>query len=319
MNAESKRYDLKSLKEKMSEYQHVNSKLTSLYDQQRELQNRENELHYFKEKEQNDVDKLEGRSLANFFYQVVGKMDDKLDQERREAYEAAVRYDAVKRELEAVEHDIRELSGKARELRECEALYEQMLKERREEIRSSGSQAGERILEIELEIASLEQQKQEISEAMAAGSTAAFTADAVLDSLKSAENWGAWDMIGGGTISTFIKHQHMDEAQEKVEKLQVQLRRFRTELADVGRIQEDLQVSLDGFMRFADWFFDGLFVDWAVMNQINQSQSQVQGTKNQIHQVLGRLRSLQSAVEDAIAAKQAEIEEIVAAEESSLG
>ena len=36
--------------------------------------------------EQADVDRLEGHSLAAFFYQVIGKMDEKLDKERQEAY-----------------------------------------------------------------------------------------------------------------------------------------------------------------------------------------------------------------------------------------
>jgi len=35
-----------------------------------------------------------------------------------------------------------------------------------------------------------------------------------------------------------------------------------------------MQVNVDGFLRFADYFFDGLFADWAVLDRINQSQEQ---------------------------------------------
>ena len=60
---------------------------------------RAEELKEAMREEQADVDRLEGRSLAAFFYNVVGKMDEKLTQERQEAYAARVRYDAAAREL----------------------------------------------------------------------------------------------------------------------------------------------------------------------------------------------------------------------------
>ena len=60
---------------------------------------RAEELKEAMREEQADVDRLEGRSLAAFFYNVVGKMDEKLTRERQEAYAARVRYDAAAREL----------------------------------------------------------------------------------------------------------------------------------------------------------------------------------------------------------------------------
>lgn len=55
-----------------------------------------------------------------------------------------------------------------------------------------------------------------------------------------------------------------------MEYLQSQLRAFRTELADVT-ISADFQVNIDGFLRFADYVFDGIFADWAVLDRINQA------------------------------------------------
>ena len=115
-------------------------------------------------------------------------------------------------------------------------------------------------------------------------------------SLDSAEGWGTWDLFGGVLIADLAKHSHLDEAQGSIERLQSQLRQFKTELADVT-IYADMQVNVDGFLRFADYFFDGLFADWAVLDKISQSQSQVQRTKGQIESVLSRLDSMLNAVE----------------------
>ena len=90
-------------------------------------------------------------------------------------------------------------------------------------------------------------------------------------------------------MSDLAKHSHLDEAQDLVDRLQNQLRRFQTELADV-RIKCNLQLNVEGFLRFADFFFDGLFSSWAVLDQISSAREQVLRTQGQIETVLGRLK-----------------------------
>ena len=208
--------------------------------------------------EQRDVEKLEGRSLANYFYQITGKLEEKLTEERRQAAAARVKLDAAERELAAVNADIQQIQSRLDSLRGCEAAYTAALEKKRAAIKASGTPAGMQVLELEEKIAFLESQKKELREAMAAGRDARSAADNVLQELESASDWNTWDMIGGGGLITHMaKHGHLDDAQELVEVLQGRLRRFQTELADI-RIQAELQVKIDGFLRFADYFFDGM-------------------------------------------------------------
>lgn len=257
--------------------------MTELHGQRSELSARVRELEAIKLNEQADVEKLEGRSLAAFFYHLAGKMDERLDKERREACAAAVKYDAAVRELEAVEDELRRCEAEYRDLQGCERQYETVLKEK-----AAGSATARDLLNLEERDLFLKSQIKELMEAISAGCAALSTTDQILSSLESAEGWGTWDLLGGGLMADFAKHSRLDEAQSAIERLQSQLRRFKTELADV-RIDADLQVNVDGFLRFADFFFDGLFADWAVMDRISQSQSQVQDTRNQISGVLSRL------------------------------
>ena len=92
------------------------------------------------------------------------------------------------------------------------------------------------------------------------------------------------------------KHGHLDDAQDLVETLQDKLRSFKTELADVS-INADMQVNIDGFLRFADYFFDGLFADWAVADRISESMSAVQKTKDQIGRLVDRLTKMRENAE----------------------
>ena len=287
---------LKTLQAKIARFKQLSSMIKELRSQRDTLSARVRELEAIKLEEQADVDRLEGRSLAAFFYNVIGKMDEQLNKERQEAYAARVKFDAAARELEAVENDLRRCESEYNELRGCEKQYEATLKEKATAVKAAGGANAEEILKLEERNAFLESQKKELREASSAGNSALSTARQVLDSLGSAESWGTWDLLGGGLLADMAKHSHLDEAQGAIEHLQSQLRRFKTELADVT-IHADMQVNVDGFLRFADYFFDGLFADWAVMDKISQSQSQVQSTKSQIESVLSRLNSMMSAVE----------------------
>lgn len=61
-----------------------------------------------------------------------------------------------------------------------------------------------------------------------------------------------------------------------------------------------MQVNIDGFLRLADYFFDGLFADWTVLDQISRSQEQVKNTKRQLEGVLSKLNIMINNVETLI-------------------
>ena len=289
----------------------LEAKLRELQDQRREYDREVISLRVTFRKEQEDVEKLEGRSLANYFFQVVGKLDEKLDQERKEAYAAKVKLDAAERELADIEADISEIQTQLNEIRVAEVQYKEELEKKRAMLKASSTAAADQILEIEQKIAALEAQKREIKEAISAGYSARGTADRILSELESADGWNTWDMFGGGGIITHMgKHSHLDEAQDLVSDLQSKLRRFKTELADI-QITANMQVNVDGFLRFADYFFDGLFADWAVGDKISQSMNSVSSTKSQISRTLDRLNEMEKAADRGIASQKQQLDELI--------
>ena len=63
--------ELRRLFAEVAEQKRLNAELSDLQDQRRALMDKARELEGKKIQEQADVDKLEGRSLAAFFYNVV--------------------------------------------------------------------------------------------------------------------------------------------------------------------------------------------------------------------------------------------------------
>ena len=299
------------LQQKVARKPSLEAKLRELQNQRREYDREVISLRVAFRKEQEDVEKLEGRSLANYFFQVVGKLDEKLDQERKEAYAAKVKLDAAERELAGIESDISEIRQQITDVLVAEARYKEALERKQRQLKESGTLFADQILSLEDRISTLQAQKQEITEAISAGISARSTADRILSELKDADDWNTWDMFaGGGIITHMAKHSHLDSAQDLVSELQSKLRRFKTELADI-QITANMQVNVDGFLRFADYFFDGLFADWAVGDRINQSMNSVSSTKSQISRTLDKLSSMEKAADSEISRLKLQLEDLV--------
>lgn len=131
-------------------------------------------------------------------------------------------------------------------------------------------------------------QQKEISEAIAAGERALSSLREAQEHLRRASNWGFVDIMGGGFLSTLLKHNRMRDASCCLEQARCDLRRFCDELMDVR--QDELNMDLDGFLNFADYFFDGFVADWLVQSKISQTREQVSGTIGRVETVLARLR-----------------------------
>lgn len=285
--------ELQRLQSEIMEKQRTDAKLSDLFLQQSDLEKRTDELEKIMRKEQDDVDRLNGRSLTAFFYRATGKMGEKLTKEEAEAYAAAVKYDAAKNELQAVNNDIEYCQRRLSELQDCEQQYEKVLKEKTEQIKQSGVPEAGRIMQIENEIAFLENQQKEIQEAINAGNQAFYIAQKILEDLDSAKNWSTFDLMGGGLIADMAKYDKLNKVQDHIQDLQDALRGFRTELADVTeRISGNLYVEIGDFLHFADYFFDGLFTDWMVYDKINDSRNRTMQTSDQIQKLLGQLNEM---------------------------
>ncbi|MGI6053367.1 MAG: hypothetical protein ACOYA8_00720 [Clostridium sp.] len=312
---EDTKKDLQKLRQCCLRFSQLKNILEELYSQRDQLAKRTALLDQIRMKEQEDVELLEGRSLAAWLYGVLGKKEDRLDEERAEAFAAAVKYEASKEELDRIVEEIRRAEEEIRQLQGCEEAFTRKLQEVREQLEASGVPGD--LLDAEQELSYIEKQLQEVNEAIWAGNDALREADKVCAFLDSAEGYSIWDIAGGGLFTTMMKHSRLDEANEQVKQLQSTLRRFKTELADV-EIQADLQIETGGFMRFADYFFDGFFVDLAVQSQIRESLNQVQETQGRIKEALSRLRAFLSELEERKKGKETDREALLLEIEKTL-
>lgn len=288
--------ELSELNGRLARANGLERRLDDLRAQYEERKARVEETARLLTKEREDVEKLEKGGLRALLLSLTGDREVRLSQERREELAARLQYDQARRDAEDLEERIRDLLQEREELRAIRTQLEALLGEKAERLKELGGTGGTRLAELDRALDALAAQRREVGEALHAGRQAEQALSGVLDSLDSAESWGTWDMLGGGLFTTMAKHGHIDHAQRA-------LSRFRTELADV-RDMELPQVQIGEFATFADYFFDGFFMDWMVQSKIQDAQEGV----SEVHvRVLNALRNLEQ-MDQELAGRQAGLE-----------
>jgi prefoldin subunit 5 len=272
---------IQKVKYEIQEKKRINRLLNNSLSQREELKIKVKKLEKQLKKEVNDVDKLKGMSFQNFLHIIIGDKDEKMKKENGEMLSAKLKYDSTLNELNSLEETIKKLNNEINRFGNLEMKYDYILKKKEEWICNNNFSNAAELFKIVEEKSQIKAELKELEEALNAGNKVIYAIEQVESSLDSAEGWGTWDMLGGGLLSTMQKHSYMDEAQTKIEEVQNKLLIYNRELKDIGTTFS-ADISLDSFTSFADYFFDGLFVDWSVQSKIHEAQQSVSKFKDRI-------------------------------------
>ena len=256
------------------------------------------------EAEQADVDALTRMSLANLFHTLLRSKEEQLEMERQQALAAALQLQEAKQSLEDIKAEIARVGNDLAEFRSAEREYERLMAEKESALRGSPTASLE-LAEMESEIADQTILVQEIDEALSAGKRVLASLEDASSSLEKAENWGNWDMWGGGgLISTHLKHNHVDDARQYLHNAKQLMQDFRDELADLKRTL-DIEIDISGMLKMADYWFDGFITDWIVQGRIKQTQEQTLEAIRRVRDAVRQLQSEHSAAESALSRMKA--------------
>lgn len=255
--------------------------------------------------EQEDVERLTSSSFAHFFLGLFGRLEEKLSKEEKEAAEAKLKYDASYEALQGMERERTELIGQLAEVGEAEADYRTLMAEKERWIQAHDTQAAESLERLSEKSGKMKAMLVELAEAVRAGNRVLRSLEGARKMLSSAKSWGTYDMFGGGVIASAVKHGKIDDARKYIHTAQNDLRIFRKELADLNWNLDSDTARMDGLLTFADFFFDGLLVDWMVQGKIKNSLESVDSQLGDVERLLDRLKQEERRLE----AESVELEE----------
>ena len=133
--------------------------------------------------------------------------------------------------------------------------------------------------------------EKEKREAIEAGERALDSLRTAKECLDSAKNWGLVDIFGGGFFTTMMKRSKMEQVSRNMEEAKYNLRNFSKELNDVN-MSCNLNIETNDFLTFADYFFDGVFVDWMVQERINTARGQVEEAIQKTEYIVNQLQHM---------------------------
>ena len=138
------------------------------------------------------------------------------------------------------------------------------------------------------------EQEREVQVAIVAAENALEHLEAARERLGSARSWGVWDLVGGGLLSTMIKHSRMDDAQRELGEACRALRTFSAELVELDAM-EGVDLETGDLLGLADYFLDGALADWMMQSRIRRAQEQVDEA---IRKVQDMHRTLETMLEE---------------------
>ena len=127
----------------------------------------------------------------------------------------------------------------------------------------------------------------ERQEAIVAGERALDSLIEAQNQLRKARNWGIYDILGGGFLSSMIKHSKIDNARSCIERAKYDLDVFNRELQDVSG---SINVDIGGLLTFFD-VMDNFFADLLVQSKISDASRQVEQSIYKVEDILRRLKT----------------------------
>jgi hypothetical protein len=279
------------IKEKLNQRRKLENDVDILNRQIGEENIRKTFLRKKLNKEFADVKELEGLSLATLFQIILGTKEQQLEKERQEYLRVALNYDECDNGIAAFIFQRSKLITELKNFDSVESDYSLLLKTKREFIiEQSNTGTALRLFTLSEQLADKNSQIKELSEAIQAGKIVIQLVTSTIQSLHKAKDWGTWDMFGGGIIATSFKHSHINNSRDSSYLVKQAARNFERELKDVN-ISTNMSIDIGKFLTFADYFFDGLIVDWMVQDKIKVSLSRAVDLKNYVFSILHKLES----------------------------
>lgn len=87
--------------------------------------------------------------------------------------------------------------------------------------------------------------------------------------LKKARNWGIYDIIGGSSITSVIKHSKISKAEGKLNSVKKEIFILQEELSELN-IPIPNKINTSTFNKFLDIFSDNIFSDLFTQSNINK-------------------------------------------------
>lgn len=227
------------------------------------------------------------------------KIKAKLTRKYDEIYDRNMRArDAAQRELDNTKYRLQDVKGKLRDtkarLKDTKSRYNSQ----REYMKRTYSEFNEYEKKIQDENLRLRSIIKEIDEAIEVVGEVINIAGLAYDKFKSARNWGFADMVfDDGLFCEIFKYNNINDAEGMVGALNAAVARMNKELRDVNNIYGVYCQEFGSDLKFMDFVFDNIVVDWMALHRIEENMDRLNSFIIKLQDVDASLKNNRKQVE----------------------
>lgn len=245
-------------------------------------------------KEQKDVTDLQTFTFKNVFTTILGTKSEKLSEEQKELLDASLKKDGLNEEYEDLKEEYETLNNAFNKLPDYEQMKKNVLKTKEELLKETSIVFKEQYDLHKQKINNSKQQLIEIEQALSLGRSIVRLLESAHSALKSAQKYHAWDTwTKGGIINHTLKHDALASANKSILLAKRRITTFNKELKDVIYNTKITTTSYINVNKSLDFWFDNIFTNFQIRDQIANGLSQVSSTSIAIQKALEKLRTLE--------------------------
>lgn len=278
---------LEKLKESIKLKKSLKREIDILEEQLEKDKKKVHDLEKVLKKEKKDVDNLNKISVSNIIATVLNNKENKLEKEEQEYLMVKLKYDELLASINILKEDLVNKKNILRTLYNCEEEYNKVINEKIKLINIYGNyDIKEKISNLDKRINSIINESREIKEAYSVGSKLIIEVNYAKDELRSAKNWGIFDIAGGDMMSSIVKHNKIKKANNKFYNITELINDFNKELKDINLSN----LSFSKTSMTLDLFFDNIFTDILVQNKINDALNSSEELKIKVERIMNELQ-----------------------------
>ena len=233
-------------------------------------------------KEFKDVEKFNKISVVNIISTIFNFREEKLYKEEQEYLEAKLRYEEYRVTVEELKNDLETTKSRIESISNYEERYDELIQEKSELLKGLDLNKRLELEEIEDSINRYVKEGIEIKEAIDEAINCDFTVNSALKYLNDASGLATWDVLGGGAVTSIMKHDAVNSAKKEIERLGYAITKLEKELSDINMISISGNFNNIESSYLVDVFFDNIFTDISVSNKIDSSLGSVRNVKNKL-------------------------------------
>ncbi len=261
------------------------------------------------QKEKRDIARLEKQSLYTIFQSILGNKEQQLEKERQEYLQAFLKRQATENSLQALRHE-KELLLKNYSIKfNAEANFDKLVRQLKDDIRSSNPELANLIIHFEERMASLRSKLKELKQAVRQGKKTIQMLRTMLVALNKVANWGAGNARGLVGKRVRVK----DQIKRGIYRTEKYIQHFEKELFDLSdHYGHDYTHQIDEIKGFLDLLLDSLISDWIVKNKIQHAANLTANLEDKVVRIVAMLETDIGKTKTYISAEQKDQRKLIA-------